>query len=656
MQVFEFHFNPKLKPDLIFDSFCYEPENIYERKMGSLYLVGLLKNVLPRNLRFLEKLQKVIKEKYYKSTILTPEKSLRESLKEANEFLEEIAKRGDVSWLGNLSFAVLALKNFKLNFTKVGEIKIFLLRAGKIIDIDKKLKFQDIEPYPLKIFGNIVSGKLSEGDLILVLTKEIFDFFQENLLLNEIAKLPRFSEKELKDILNGKKEELSKISGALLAISLRKEVLAGKREIILPKISKEFSLKEVLSPFLKNFLRIIHTAFLQKGGAGLSELRIKLFGFLSHIFNLFKIKIKSLIFNKKLILILALILVLILGFIFSQLEERQKIRIYQKNLEEVNKKFNLAQGLLILDNPQAQKEANSLLKESLEKITSILKETQNLPKEFNVQIFSQRDEILEKLYSLNKLEKIEEPELFFEFNREKFIPQKLVTLGDDLYFFSPYSKDLFKLNKNKNGELISVDKKFDLATMIADSILFFSKPNQLIVYRGLTPVNLKEPYPDFNFDALSSFKGNLYFLDKKAGQIIKYPSTGSGQVPFSWGTPEFWLKKAIVGKGISVDGTVWVLEKEAISKYYAGNWQEKITPDIFPPPKDFSKIFTSPTLPYFYLLEPGQKRIVILTKAGEIIKQFQSEKFDNLLDFSVSQDGKIIWLLNGLKFYRVNLF
>jgi len=655
MQVFEFHFNPKLKPDLIFDSFCYEPENIYERKMGSLYMVGLLKNVLPKNLQLLEKIAKLIKGEYYKKTIFTPEKSLKESLKETNEFLEGLAKRGDVSWLGNLSFAILALTphqkpwwGVKLNFTKVGGIKIFLLRRGQIIDIDKKLRFQDIEPYPLKIFGNIVSGKLAENDLILVLTKEVFEFFQNENLLPEIGKLVPFNEIGFRKILNGKKEELSKISGALLAISLRKEVgypakgWVGKREIILPKTSKEFSLKEVLAPFLRPFKKF------QKPKINIPNPK-------ELIRNLISFVIRRKVLNKKLILILALILVLILGFIFSQLEERQKIRIYQKNLEEVNKKFNLAQGLLILDNPQAQKEANSLLKESLEKITPILKETQNLPKEFNVRILSQRDEILEKLYSLNKLEKIEEPELFFEFNREKFIPQKLVTLGDDLYFFSPYSKDLFKLNKNKNGELISVDKKFDLATMIADSILFFSKPNQLIVYRGLTPVNLKEPYPDFNFDALSSFKGNLYFLDKKAGQIIKYPSTGSGQVPFSWGTPEFWLKKAIVGKSIAVDGSVWVLEKDAISKYYAGNLQEKITPDIFPPPKDFSKIFTSPTLPYFYLLEPGQKRIVILTKAGEIIKQYQSQKFDNLLDFSVSEGTKIIYLLNGLKVYKINL-
>ena len=638
MQIFEFHFNPNLRPDLIFDSFCYEPENIYERRMGSLYLVGLLKNALPRNLRFLEKLQKVIKEKYYKSTIFAPEKSLRESLKEANEFLEGIAKRGDVSWLGNLGFAILGLKNFKLNFTKVGGIKIFLLRRGQIIDIDKKLRFQDIEPYPLKIFGNIVSGKLAENDLILVLTKEVFEFFQNENLLPEIGKLVPFNEIGFRKILNGKKEELSKISGALLAISLRKEVgypakgWVGKREIILPKTSKEFSLKEVLAPFLRPFKKF------QKPKINIPNPK-------ELIRNLISFVIRRKVLNKKLILILALILVLILGFIFSQLEERQKIRIYQKNLEEVNKKFNLAQGLLILDNPQAQKEANSLLKESLEKITPLSKETQNLPKEFNAQIFSQRDEILEKLYSLNKLERIEEPELIFEFKPEKlapyraegsgagFIPQKILAFKDDLYFFSPYSKNIFSL-KGKEEKIIEIDQKINLAAMIAEtsshlsprpakqgsvfddsitratakgedkaiasSILFFSKPSQIFWLKNgeekPSPLTvLKEPYPDFNFDDFSSFKGNLYFFDKKAGQIVKYPYSGNlGNS--QWGKPEFWLKKAIVGKSIAVDGSVWVLEKDAISKYYAGNLQEKITPDIFPFPKDFSKIFTSPHL------------------------------------------------------------
>ncbi|PJA83821.1 MAG: hypothetical protein CO146_00505, partial [Candidatus Nealsonbacteria bacterium CG_4_9_14_3_um_filter_37_29] len=125
MQVFEFHFNPKLKPDLIFDSFCYEPENIYERRVGSLYMAGVLKNVLPQNLRFLDNLAKVVKERYYTPTLHSPEKSLKESLQRTNDFLERIAKSGNVNWLGNLSFAILSLRNFELNFAKVGDFKIF---------------------------------------------------------------------------------------------------------------------------------------------------------------------------------------------------------------------------------------------------------------------------------------------------------------------------------------------------------------------------------------------------------------------------------------------------------------------------------------------------------------------------------------------------
>ena len=216
---------------------------------------------------------------------------------------------------------------------------------------------------------------------------------------------------------------------------------------------------------------------------------------------------------------------------------------------------------------------------------------------------------------------------------------------------------LFKLDKEKKENLLPIDRKFNLASNFDDSILFFSKPSQIFLLKiGEDKLNqltdLEQPYPDFNFDDFSSFKKNLYFFDKKAGQIIKYLYPGN----FQWEKPEFWLKKSLIGKSIAVDGSIWVLEKDnSINRYYAGNLEEKIEPDIFPFPKDFSKIFTSPYIPYLYILEPSQKRIIILSKAGQIIKQFQSEKFDNLLDFGVSKDGKTIWLLNDSKVYKITL-
>jgi hypothetical protein len=297
MRVFQFYFNPGAREDLIFDSFCFEPENIYEKRLGSLYMVGVLKNALPKNYNFLEKIARFIKENFYKKTLSKPEKALKETLKETNEFLGKIAKEGDVSWLGNLSFAILNLKNFELNFTKVGEIKFYLIRGKKVIDIDKRLRLQDIEPYPLKIFGNVVTGKLIENDLVLVLTREVFDFFQNENLIQKIRELDYFSEKDFKKILDEKKEALSQVKGIAFLISLSKEISKQKKEIIAPKTLREFSLKEIFSPFLKTETK-----------------KLKPFSF-SEIFSPFKEKISAIFKNPKFLLILTFILVLFMGYL-----------------------------------------------------------------------------------------------------------------------------------------------------------------------------------------------------------------------------------------------------------------------------------------------------------------------------------------------------
>ena len=666
MQVLEFHFNPKLRPGLIFDSFCYEPGNVYEKRMGGLYLTGVLKNILPQNLRFLDKLAKVIQKEYYRSTIIKPEKALRESLKEANEFLEQIVKKGDVSWLGNLSFAALSLKNYQLNFTKIGDLKIFLLRGEKVIDIDQKLKFEEILPWPLKVFGNIVSGKLTQGDVILISTKEVTDFLQRANLLPEIGKLEPFNEKGLKEIFDKKKEDVLKISGLCLTLILTEETIAGKKQIITPQTyPKEFNLREVFAPYLK------------KIGAGLSPFINILKGLTKKPklgkfpkltvpkLSVPKLPVKFLARGKKLILIVALIFLLFLGFFVAQFKEGEKLEESQDVLQEIQKKVNQAESFLILKEtrPEATKEANLLLKESWEEISQLSKVVFNLPKNFQSRVSSLKDKISGTLFELNKLEIIEEPELFFDFNHREFIPHKTAFFKDKLYFFSPYSQNLFEIDKNTKGQVIEIAKTFNLATVLDDSILFFSEPNQITALSrgGLYSTVIEEPYESLRsessvFSGFAVYGKHLYFLDKNSGEIIRYPHLED----FKWGSPQMWLEekeeKVIEAKSMAIDGSIWVLDKNnSLGRYYRGKLEEKINPEIFPVPKDFKKIFTSPALPYFYLLESVQERIVIIDKKGLIIKQFQSQKFDNLLDFAISEDGETIYLLNGLKVYQIKL-
>ncbi|MBZ9578502.1 hypothetical protein KJA14_01490 [Patescibacteria group bacterium] len=661
MQIFELHFNPKAEEDLIFDSFCYTPANVYEKRLGGLYLVGELKNALPQNFRLLDNLAKIIKGKFYGFPVQSIEESLKESLKRANEFLEQEVKKDNTSWLGNLNFAVISLKNFNLNFTKFGDLKILLLREGQIVNIGRRLELQEIEPYPLKVFLNVVSGKLSREDIIFISTKEVFDLFSRENLVDEIAQIPveeKFSEKKLKKILKNKEKILSEISGVCLLIVLKpefllKRALSFEKEVPVLQIGKIFKpLVTKITTWKSTFRNIWKSAISSK----ISKEKLKISPKVSPQKILKKLSISPKIkfskdFKKKLILIFALIFFLLLGFFIFKRRKEVSLRETQNIFSEIQAKINLAGDFLILKD---EEKANSILKEAWEEILPLIEIKHPLKNE----ILALKESIEENLQNLNKLEKITTPKILFEFSEKEFLPQKIVGLDKVLYFFNPYSKDLYKFEE---GEKIKIEtnQKFNKAVPFdKDSILFFLEPDKLIFLkedRFGEIFSLKSPYPDFSCNDLSVFRRNIYFLDEKTGEVIRYSSPLETYKDF----PKFWLnpetKKVTDAKSIAIDGSIWILNRENnIDRFYLGEYQETLILDFFPYSKNIEKILINQNLPYLFLMEPEQSRIIILNKSGQIISQFQSEKFDNLKDFAVSEDG-IIYLLNGLKIYQIKL-
>ncbi|MDO8663359.1 MAG: hypothetical protein Q7K28_00760 [Candidatus Wildermuthbacteria bacterium] len=669
MQVFEFHFNPpsrtKQSPDLIFDSFCFEPGNIYEKRAGSLYMIGVLKSALPQNTRFLNNLTRVIKEKFFKVTLKGPEKALGEALKTANEFLEGIARKGDVSWMGNLNFAALSLKNLELNFSKVGDIKIILLRNGQIIDIDKRLKFQDLEPYPIKVFPNIVSGKMAEGDIILVFTKELFDSFRTQNLIGEIARIFPFDEKKMKEIFRRENEKVSRMQGVLLLLNLSRNSSTGSRQILPTDAKKrDFSLKIIFSPIINLFKKIAKKYLSRKRGRAKNRHSLRAMPQLrlpklpdskrNASFSPFAISQSS---SRNVILILSLAFFLTAGFFISKNEGNKKLKSYLTALTQIQEKTDRAESILGLGKITSALKKNStdLLFKSWEDISPLIKTSSDLPKSFRDQTLFLRDRISKNLFDLSKLVKVDEPELLAEIKKEEIIPQKIILNGTNLYLFSSYSQNLLKISGDGSRQIIPAENKFNFAVNLDNSIAFFAKPDKFFVLgtnEKLSVAAIPIPSSDFNASQVSSFKSNIYFYDKKTGDIQKAQYLSN----LNWGQPTTWLpsiaKKPVNAKSITASGSIWVLTQDnKIERYYAGYFQETLNIELFPYPEDFTKILASP--PYLYLLEPALSRIIILDKSGGIVKQFQSKKFDNLLDFSISDDGEIIYLLNGQKVYRI---
>jgi len=639
MQFFELHFNPpqcfkrKDKDQIksVFDSFCFGPENIYEKKLGNLFLVGELKNVLPQNFKFIDNLALFLKKQYYSAPIKSsPETSLKETLKKTNEFLEQFVKNDNVSWLGNLNLAVLNLVSYQknlweINLTKVGEIVILLLRNGQIIDIGKNLESSEIEPYPLKIFSNIVSGKLIEDDIVLVLTKEIFSAFNFNGLLKKIVDIQPFEEKKFREALKEKEEDFLKLSGVCLLCWL-KETSSKNRNLIQPIIFhpkyEKFFLSRTFSPILKliNF-----------------------------------IKANSKFVSKKLILIFLLIFFLIIGFFLFKGERIKEFELNRKNLEEAKTKITQAKNFLIAKN---EKEANFLLQDAWKQVLS--QSEKNTP--FSQEANSLKSEIEKQLYSVNKLEKIEEPHLFFEFSndflsKESLIPQRFLVFKKWFYFFNPFSSRVYKMNlDDKSGSILDAKKNIKDGIVYDNLILFFANPNILLFPQDdkLKEKIIQPVAPEFTFDKIFGCCSHIYFLDNNSGKIAKYPLRNFEKDESLIG--KLWLDIKSSGKSIAFDGSIWILTKnKEIDHYKKGFYRETLKISVFPFLENPVKIWTSEKLSHLYLLEPKNKRLIVLTKNCEVFKQYQSWKFDNLLDFAVSPNGKIIWLLNHLKIYQINL-
>jgi len=643
MRIFEFIFNPKLKKDVIFDSFCYEPKTIYEKNKGSLYMVGFLKNTLPNNIYLIKNIARTIKDKYFQLMRSTSEASLKEGLKSINTYLSNKAEKGNVSWLGNLSFAVLSIKKSRLIFSKTGDIKILILRNGEFIDIDDKTKYNEASPYPIKIFSKTISGKLKKNDFILVFTRNVYDFFKKNKLLKKTLKLSSFSEEEIKNIFDVDKKKTEKTYGVFLGISLDETTEETNKKMTLKNLEKT-PFKEIVMFFLYFFKKIKIPSFnvslpkrkkrpkIKSLNGGL-KINHKSIGFLSSVF---------------------LLIVLVLSFFVFQIQKKNKENIFRKKIIQIEQEISVADSL---SGDGSTDKANVVLQNSWNNFILLKEKSSQLSDDLKSSVDNYQKELLSRLYKLNNIIDVENPEIFFKFSENIFTPDRFLLSGEKLYFYNHNKHNIFYLNQNKNNGIIETRKSFDLSTNLEDTVVFYTRPNQLTVLKNNYPsssfLNIKDS--DVNNNDLGSFNNNLYFLNKQTGQIIKYPSWGNNK----WGLSGNWISSNTDLKpgasSFTIDRSIWLLSNNLIYRYFVGELVQTINLNIFPNVKNLSKIFISSGGSRLYVSEPSNQRIIILDRNGKYVKQIRSDKFDNILDFSVSVDEKYLYVLNNLNLYRINL-
>ncbi|MBU2036704.1 hypothetical protein KJ866_00625 [Patescibacteria group bacterium] len=161
----------------ICEIFSYDPVNIEEEALGSLYMVAQL-STNEDSLHLINLLSSLIKREYYSLPHRGPIESLEAGLKKANQALSETANQGNLAWLGKMHFICAALnKEKELFLTQTGAAQAWLCRAGQLVNITKKLIPPSTKAHPAKTFQSVISGNVSLNDKIIFGTPAIFDFF-----------------------------------------------------------------------------------------------------------------------------------------------------------------------------------------------------------------------------------------------------------------------------------------------------------------------------------------------------------------------------------------------------------------------------------------------------------------------------------------------
>lgn len=152
------------------------------------------------------------------------------------------------------------------------------------------------------------------------------------------------------------------------------------------------------------------------------------------------------------------------------------------------------------------------------------------------------------------------------------------------------------------------------------------------------------------------FGGNIYLLDEAKGEIYKYLPTASG-----YSEARQYLKKDTKADfsnamRMQIESSVYILKKggeilrftQGAADHFALSGLDKSLSN----PKSF---FVSSDTDRLYLLDSGNKRLLVLDKKGAYISQYLSDRFADMLDLVVDEKAKLVYLLDGTKIYQMDL-
>jgi len=177
--------------------FVHEPENVFQQNLGILFGVLEINDPSPDSSYVVNYLISVIKKEFFSNIKRGTIESFEAALHKANLALSKLAEHEHISWIGKINAICAVYEKNNIHLTQTGSACALLLRSKTLVNISEGGETE--APNPLKTFQEVVSGRLEDGDKIVVTTDEIFDIFSPEEIKRSAIK---FSQEEFFRFMN----------------------------------------------------------------------------------------------------------------------------------------------------------------------------------------------------------------------------------------------------------------------------------------------------------------------------------------------------------------------------------------------------------------------------------------------------------------------
>ena len=372
--------------------------------------------------------------------------------------------------------------------------------------------------------------------------------------------------------------------------------------------------------------------------------------------------IKNLTFKNKALLLVVLACLLIFSFNLkkskTQKENAESEQKYKEISALIEQKQNQAEANILFSNDEGAKKLYEEIKMLMGKLPQKNDE--------QTQKYSDFDEkynvFLDKIRRVSKMDQLEKIADFGNLAPGANVGNIILSAKNQkIYAGDSAQKSIYVASiKDKTATVLPATE------LSFDNFLYpaLSGEKELLYFSGanIARINLEND----GIEAISAnsgsgvltdmevFNSNLYALDPKSKQIIRYSFSGS-----SLSSPYKWLKKPLEAESaldFTIDGSIYLLAAPAqVFKFLRGDLQDFSLSAAEPELKNPTKIFTNKDINSIYILEPQESRVVVYDKTGQFLRQYQNKELKNLKDFIIDEPAKIIYLLDGNTVYRHSL-